>query len=415
MSYIDITALRAMRTRNGFTKVSAVIDTRQHNTEVSLIISAIEKYYTTYDNHVQIDFAIFIPFINNHYLKDKPEDHTQAVLNIVKNMAKTMLDEETQSNLINDLHELQLVHKAQKVIESYVEGKEVDVPSELTNLLGVYDKEVQIKNIPVVSYDIDFLLEDDTKNGFTWRLNCLNACMRPLLAGDLVIVAARPDAGKTSFLCSEITHMATQIKDDRPIVWLNNEGLGSRIIPRLIQSALDITIDDLKKLKQSELHYVEYEKIIGKRERIQVLDIHGWKYWDVEKVLKELNPCIVIWDMVDNVRGFSDAARTDLALEYMHQWVRENGVKHGYASIATSQISSEGANTMYPPLSSLKDSKTGKQGACDTQIMIGSLDDPNLGNTRWLSVPKNKLRKVNSYPLEERVVFDKERARYRDA
>ena len=47
----------------------------------------------------------------------------------------------------------------------------------------------------------------------------------------------------------------------------------------------------------------------------------------------------------------------------------------------------------FPTLGMLKDSKTGKQGACDFQLMIGASNDPNLSGLRYLSLPKNKLRR----------------------
>ena len=40
----------------------------------------------------------------------------------------------------------------------------------------------------------------------------------------------------------------------------------------------------------------------------------------------------------------------------------------------------------------LKDSKTGKQGACDAIIMMGNKEaDASQEAMRWISTPKNKL------------------------
>jgi replicative DNA helicase len=64
----------------------------------------------------------------------------------------------------------------------------------------------------------------------------------------------------------------------------------------------------------------------------------------------------------------------------------------------------------------LKDSKTGKQGACDFQLMIGSISDPAFVYSRFLSLPKNKLMRPDGKkdPKAE-VNFDPVRARYEDA
>jgi replicative DNA helicase len=119
--------------------------------------------------------------------------------------------------------------------------------------------------------------------------------------------------------------------------------------------------------------------------------------------------------MIDNIRGFGDMARTDLMLEEMYKWARERSVKYDCIGLATSQISNDGDGMQFPTLGMLKDSKTGKQGACDFQLMIGASNDPGLAGSRFISLPKNKLRRPDgaSDPRAE-VVFDAVRARYRD-
>ena len=109
--------------------------------------------------------------------------------------------------------------------------------------------------------------------------------------------------------------------------------------------------------------------------------------------LEQHEPALVVFDMIDNIRGFGDSARTDQRLESMYQWAREAAVKHEFAGIATSQISVDGAGMQFPLDHMLKDSKTGKQGACDFIIMGGASDDEGYKNVRFIGVPKNKLRR----------------------
>lgn len=89
------------------------------------------------------------------------------------------------------------------------------------------------------------------------------------------------------------------------------------------------------------------------------------------------------------------------------------GVKHDCATIATSQLSADADGVSYPTLPQLKDSKTGKQGACDVIITIGKLNDPVLENSRYIGTTKNKKVKTGqkSSPMQE-VVFDGQRGRY---
>jgi replicative DNA helicase len=61
----------------------------------------------------------------------------------------------------------------------------------------------------------------------------------------------------------------------------------------------------------------------------------------------------------------------------------------------------------------LSNSKTGKAGAADFILMVGASDDPLLRNSRWLSLPKNKLARSGG-PKDPRVevTFDGARSRF---
>ncbi len=80
--------------------------------------------------------------------------------------------------------------------------------------------------------------------------------------------------------------------------------------------------------------------------------------------------------------------------------------------MATSQVSTDGAGLQFPDMHMLKDSKTGKQGACDVILMIGKSADPLIEYQRFLSVPKNKLKIEGAEPLRDEVSFNPDRGIY---
>ena len=61
----------------------------------------------------------------------------------------------------------------------------------------------------------------------------------------------------------------------------------------------------------------------------------------------------------------------------------------------------------------LKDSKTGKQGACDAIITIGAVNDQALERSRYIGCTKNKLVPTGApkSPQQE-MFFDGARGRY---
>jgi replicative DNA helicase len=84
--------------------------------------------------------------------------------------------------------------------------------------------------------------------------------------------------------------------------------------------------------------------------------------------------------------------------------------------MATVQLSAEAEGIQFPPMSQLKDSRTGLQGANDFIIIAGSSNDPMLSTSRYIGVPKNKNRRAGApgNPMAE-VMFDAQRARYEDS
>jgi replicative DNA helicase len=162
----------------------------------------------------------------------------------------------------------------------------------------------------------------------------------------------------------------------------------------------------------------EYLQIVGGPGKIRVYDVHGWDTNKVEDLLAAIGGVgLVVFDMLDNVKwkdGRADA-RTDQLLEAQYQWARELSVAVDAPVIVTSQVSQDGAGLQFPALHMLKDSKTGKQGACDVVLMIGKSDDPLLNHNRFLSVPKNKLEREGQPPLMESVIFDRARGIYIEA
>lgn len=199
------------------------------------------------------------------------------------------------------------------------------------------------------------------------------------------------------------------------MLWLNNEGSGRRIIPRIYQAALKCTFSEMVSKSNAGTLVQEYTEAMH-GERILVKDMHGATLGQIEQVIEELNPCVVVYDMMANFRmpGTTGGNKTD-ALEQMWQEVREQAVRHDFVAMPTIQISADGDDQMYPPYSALKDSKTGIQGATDVILMMGALNSIEMDTVRGFSTPKNK-RQMQGTPSNTpgQVFFDKERCVFED-
>ena len=410
---IDLKLLQILKHRDEYRKVIGRVPTESMEATTVSLLKDFGKYFERFPTHEVVNLQTFAPLFSSWHPKLSTEQK-HAYANILKRV-KTDVPEDEASVVLHSLLELRLSADMANLLMDYEEGNVANIHAELDEIVTTFQRDARIKGLDFVRVSVDEMLNQEiNEEGLNWRLQCLNDSMRGLRPGDFGIVAGRPDKGKTTFLASEVTYLASQT--DRPIIWLNNEGPGNRIYTRLWQAATGLPLSNLIDLHRQGKMLTEYEAAVkGDQWKIRVFDIHGMDTYAVERIIEQHNPALVIYDMIDNVRGFGDAARTDLALEKMYQWAREICVKYECAGIATSQISADGANMQFPSDHMLKDSKTGKQGACDFILMIGAVDDPGYAKARFIGLPKNKLRREGS-PGDPRAVvsYKPEIARYED-
>jgi replicative DNA helicase len=366
------------------------------------------------------------------------KDESFALYAAVITKSMDDVSEELEAGLMARLVAADTASRVTSLLEKWNNGDEVDLYRELRSNVERYEQQVdrKVRNPQVLDPIEDLLKDEENDSGLHWRLPCLNRHIKPLRGGDFVVIAARPDKGKTTFCSSELTFMSKQVHEvypgeGRSILWFNNEGPGRKIITRNFQSALGCTTEDLVKLSNTpaDAEFAKYKTQVrqqyaaalgGRPGVLRVFDVHDMWNHEVEDIMLKYKPALVLFDMVDNIKFGGEAnnngARTDQLLEAMYQWARLMGVKHDCAVLATSQISADGDGLSYPTLPMLKDSKTGKQGAADVIITIGALNDPVLENSRYIGTTKNKLVRTGKKgsPAQE-VFFDSQRGRYKEA
>lgn len=416
MALVDVNLLRIAKYKSEFQKIFPHIPQATLDPTTYFMLQAFNKYFKAFPKADKIDVVNFASRFKNWY-PQVTDDQFVLYKQIMKNFQKDV-DEDTHDGIITSLHELGMATRIANMIEAYNDGNlKQDLFDVLQQEVDSFRLSAGITNFELINEAmIDAALEEDLDtSGYKFRLECLRLHMRGLRFGDAGIIAARPDQGKTSFIASEVTHLAPQLPADKTVTWLNNEGPGLRIMPRVLRSALGMTGTELMVLKENGTLRTKYLDAIGGEGKINIINIHGKNTGDVRRILDRVNAGIVIYDMMDNVKGFSSGeTRNDLALEAKYQWARDMGVEYEFVSLATSQISDEGRGEMFPDMALLKDSRTGKQGACDFQIMIGSKESNGYENIRGIGIPKNKL-KLEGMPANPRatVEFDIDRCLFK--
>ncbi len=258
------------------------------------------------------------------------------------------------------------------------------------------------------------LTTTDRTKGLQWRLNCLRELFQEggLIKGDFGIIAGFVDCGKTSFIASELSHMAQQLRGDEYIAWLNTEGSWEQLIPRIYCATLNCTASDLRKFpEKAKEKYLE--KMNGDLNRIRIMNFQRKSTRDVEDLIKRKPPSLIVFDLLDGLRGFEKFMGGDgnVTERYsqLYQWAREIATQH-CPVLAITQLNGDGNNEPYPTITNLRGSRVDKQAAATFQLIIGSLEGNNT--ERYLSMPKNKISTEKGW--RRQVSFDPLRCRFKD-
>lgn len=417
---LDHTLLQIMRDRKKYSQLRRMLNPKSVDAHTLAILDAYGRYFKHDPDCETIPVADGFKtwfFIERG---DRLGDEAKAILSAVFKQAAKEPSESARKMIVKQLLQADLAAKSTDIMDAYHRGEDIDPAAELSAVYNEYSlaMEGSTKQFEFIELDEGLFEEDAQQGGLKPRWACLQMFMRPWRGGDFIIFAARPDSGKTSAIADNITYMAPQVAasnaaqfveweaaqapdEDMPkprcILWLNNEGPGKRILKRVVQAAFGIPMSAIIEKQNAGTLWSEYEAIVGgDRHIIKVKDIHGWSAGMVEELIKATNPALVVYDMIDNIQftnGTSNGGtRTDQLLEAMYAWGRNMAVIYDHVGLATSQTSADAAEVSYPLMHMLKDSKTGKQGACDAIIMMGNKEeDPAQEAVRWISTPKNKL------------------------
>jgi len=420
---LDLTLLRLLKTRDRYEKLHRSVPEQGIDEPTRVVLRDYGKYFEAHPGTDVIDPAAFGTYFALLHPKLKPETiaaYKARFKQIEQDPAPGVAD-----GILERLAAVRTATKLQTLLEGFDSG-EADLTSGLRQINDEHEDFVtRRKEHPKVRDKIEDIIEaDEHDTGLHWRLVCLNESMRPLRGGDFGILAARVDSGKSSFLASELTHFAPQLDalwpgQERSIAVFNNEGPGQRLKHRCYNAALGKTTRELIDLKRAGTLYTDYVAALGGRESISVFDVHDYSMGELEDIVKDVRPAIVVIDMLDNVQAdgiaHNGGTRTDQILEWLYQRSRVWAVKYDCAVLATSQLSADADGAIYPSMATLANSRTGKAGAADFVLMLGRSHDPQLANTRFISLPKNKKRRDGGAqdPRCE-VLFDGARSLFKD-
>jgi len=362
--------------------------------ETNIILDGMEKYHKTFPTVSDFSWDSFSAFLIADQSKRLTDDAI-VKLRMTLTKAKTFVPHHAHEEVIKTLIELDylalIMEECEKVKEGSSDLEHVHILA--TNALKDVERYIE-KDELFVSADLSAIADRISSSGYEWRLDVLNRSLGPLRTGNFIIVAARVEVGKTTFLASEVSYLAQQLPKDRPVVWVNNEEESTVVFFRIVQATLGqeskVIIADSKAAME------QYTTLMGgNKDKIRVTkDMNNIR--DLETLFREVNPGLIVFDQLDKVDGFKADDREDIRLGKIYKWARELARSYGPV-IAASQLSATAVDMKDPPfigLDALRGSKTDKPGEADVVITLGKYKEPKSPEEeiiRTLNVPKNKL------------------------
>ena len=420
---MDTLVLAALRDRSRYRTLSGVVPAGMLTSETQAMLAWYKCYFESFPEHDEVDVDALISLIRLRSGTGSAESVAVAIA--LAEQLRKPVPESTLKGILARLYELDLAGRAGAIVARYNNGEEVELAFELNKIsTGIMRSMSQAVPSDYIDTPIgDLLAEVSDDKGIKFRrIALLRDHILGVQGGTSFALGARPDKGKTSFIADTITDWAPQCVEffgaDRPILWLNNEGSGKRIIPRIYQAALGKDLNEIICMSNAGTLLAAYTEAIGGRaDLIRVKDMHGASLAAIEQVIEAMNPCVVVFDMLANFRlgGAQNGSNKADGVEQLWQEVREMAVRHDFISLSTVQVSVEGDNQLFPPYSALKDSKTAIQGATDVIIMLGSLNSADMQGLRGVSTPKNKFCPAGKQSYAQgQVDFDATRSRFTD-
>ena len=203
--------------------------------------------------------------------------------------------------------------------------------------------------------------------------------------GNLGIIFARPEVGKTTFCCFLA---ASYVRAKQNVVYFSNEEPAKKIKLRLIQSFFEVTRKELDKNRAKYVplwdeHIAPYFKIMASV---------GTSVEEVDEYAKLNKPDIIFCDQLDKFRVAGEYNRGDERLKEIYVNGREIAKRNNLLFWAVSQAGNDAHDRQFIDYSMMDNSKTGKAGEADIIIGIGKTGSSEVENTvRHICISKNKI------------------------
>ncbi len=379
---MELQLLKVLNNPDRYSRYREQISDMVLTEEGKFILKYMGEYFDAYSHPISswVDFGTWVFTTRVPGLSGTKKAIYSSLLERLETLGDTEEEKDIFESVVKRTYAVRIREKA----DTIVTDPTVDF-DELVHEVKEGHEELSKISSPVAIVSNIFEFEEDTTHGgLVWRLNELNKTLGKLRPGDFLIFGGRPDSGKTTLLASEITHFGEQTAG--AILVLTNEERASKMRRRIVQAAIAKTNKEM----EADWDRVKWDYHSIMHANIVCLDIHGYGIAELDKLFKQYQPALVVFDQLSKVHlgkgpKLNDAERLHRIAQKAREWSAE------FPVITTCWADASSGGTQFIEMEQLYGSKTGMQGEADAIITIGRSYDPKYKDARFLYAPKNKL------------------------
>lgn len=394
---MDTELLQLLRVRATFDQFKPYLRPEVLAKQTAVLLSGMQDYYDAHPAETEIEWDSFATWMTVTKAKRLPEKEVKLLRALIERLALTPSTLVVQSDVLDYFIRVDYASRIEEVASKIVGGDDKADLGDVVDLVHDYEAAANraiSKTDLFADFSLSVVTASAAKPGWDWRLEELNRSLGPIRGGDFIILGARPEVGKTTFLADQTSYIAGQMQNagvTRPIAWANNEERHDKVAFRIMQAALGLEQKVI--LGDPASYEALYDHKVGKSRILLPRSDAGFNHRKaLESWFKEVRPAMIVFDQLDKVHGFSSSEdRDDLRIGKAYQWAREMAHQYDCPVITASQATGDAEGVEYVSQDMLRGSKTDKPGEADAIITIGKSADPKMEYERYINVPKNKL------------------------
>ena len=361
---IEKQLIQLLLDKNFYEKHKGKVSKSMFTNGAGSFFDSIEKAHNEYDEDLTLDELETLHIDKyNPALTRTARNNFQLLLNEIRNEPKPK--GEVVSDIVTAIHKRNLAHKIALIATEIYNGKDEGF-NDIKKILDEQEEE-PTDDISVTNNIEELMKLVNVTTKWKFNLPTLQERVTGIGDGNLSIIFARPETGKTAFWINLVGGIEGFASQGAKVHALINEEPAVRTQMRLINAWTGFDREEIQEnMEESQKKWAE----IG--QNIKLFDTVDWTIDDIDSHLATHKPDILVIDQLDKVNVGGNFARNDEKLRAIY-------------------TSADAHNKLEISFDMMENSKTGKAAEADLILGIGKRNDLGEASERSICVSKNKI------------------------